>query len=374
MAGLSFSHNGRIALLALSVFFGGTLSSFSAEPVQIRALPGVEEVLYSWMDNKCGPDFTADAPLRAFRDKKGDVIAFATHVNNWFLSGSSLLSVKSNCRPALPMIDYQHVWQGPAWTEATYSLDGQSVVALLSEDLTQKVESEGCQQKGNGNNCWRNQIVSAYSSNQGRTFSPLPIVVAGPPNRYDLKKGGRQGFFTTSNIVSLEGSYFFAAFEQGIDGTEPGNCLFHSRTPFIASSWKPWNSAPSAGNGACTPIGKGVIRREIRSLSYLPVSKVWIAIFMNSAPEAPPHSAVYYAMSRDLISWSKATILLDFSVGEIKTFVPLYPSLIDPKSKDRNFGTLDHAQADLFFVKLFKGAAGQHALNRQIVYRQISIR
>ena len=336
-------------------------------------------VLFEWQRRYCADTFTLDTPLRAFKESNHDIRAFATQDDNWSFTGPSLMTMRANCSPTMSQDSYRRKIPGKLWIEGVYTLDGKSVYALTSEDLTDQVRKEGCLQAGKGSNCWLNQIGFATSVDGGAHFEPTDTAIAGQSLDYDEQSMGRQGYFTTSNIVGLQGQYFFISFQQGVPGQKPGNCLFRTNNIADVENWSVWDGESFVGAKLptahdCDPVGKGNLLGEVRSLVYVPAEKVWLALFTGpTRPNQRGSAAIYYSASSNLKVWHPAHFLLQPSVQDAERVLFMYPALLDPKSKSRNFDTIDHNTAELFVVKLYKGAAGMHALNRDLVAYPVSI-
>src|SRR5262249_35968755 len=127
------------ALLALLSFLAGV---GRAAPIEIRPA-GAGYPIYRWNTDRCGGPFIPDAPARAFRRADGKISLIATHKENWALVGSDFSALKPVCRSILSS-SAMPKGGGELWIEATYTRDGQSISALVSEDLTRAMKAQGC--------------------------------------------------------------------------------------------------------------------------------------------------------------------------------------------------------------------------------------
>ena len=70
----------------------------AAQGYRLELAPGAqEETVVSWARERCEEWDLPDAPLRAFRDDKGEVVAFASHYRSRPLIGRDLSSIRKSC-------------------------------------------------------------------------------------------------------------------------------------------------------------------------------------------------------------------------------------------------------------------------------------
>jgi hypothetical protein len=215
--------------------------------------------------------------------------------------------------------------------------------------------------------------VALESHDGGRTFgylgTPPGHLVFPPPAPYRGDAADPPGFMTATNFVRWLGDLYTIVWRRG-DGREPSrNCL--ARAPGAdVRHWQLWSgsafvAASDFVDGAwrvattdCARIGPAGVS-AIRGLVLHAASGTFIAVFQYREGKAPAAARGFYtATSRDLFEWSRPQPLLsadlqpDATPG--KPWVA-YPSIIDDKSSDRDFGTIG-TTADLLFVRIVSDA------------------
>ncbi|MET0605675.1 MAG: hypothetical protein ABWZ80_04420, partial [Beijerinckiaceae bacterium] len=142
--------------------------------------------------------------------------------------------------------------------------------------------------------CWTNSILVARSADGGRSFARPSgsAVVAGYPFRQETGQGRHRGFFNPSNIFS-DGAwkYMFAA-TTGWSGQKHGACLFRTKTPGDAQSWRAFNGKDFAAHAGdvyagtaqpsqtCEPVAPFVT--PVGAVVKHRPSGAWIAVLMAS--------------------------------------------------------------------------------------------
>jgi hypothetical protein len=345
-------------------------------------------VMSAYTERRCPEDYITDAPLRALRKADGQIWALAADGHNWFLTGTSLLSLSTTCAPAMQsgMSDEELAHDYESWIQATYSKDGTNVFGLVSEALEGHGGSYPCYTKAESQNCWINTITAAFSRDGGSRFILYPVgkrVVAESNRKYDPSQHGLIGYLTTSNIVSNGSSYFVFIYVNAdpSGGQAKGNCLFESKSLFDTQSWFAWS-----GNGfnavtrkegrreaqPCTPLAPSLLDQPVRSLTYWSKYKVWVATFFSrrATPSVGRVPGIFMSTSRDLLNWSDPTLVMQAhqqrEPGECNDFIR-YPSILDPDSASRNFDTIDSGREILTFTYNFvTGCHGSY--NRDLEY------
>src|SRR5689334_4029009 len=70
---------------------------------QVKIIPEGRAIgLFHWSSSKCNPNFTPDAPARAFRRDDNKIVLLASHYDNWEFVGDDLSSLKPNCASVMP--------------------------------------------------------------------------------------------------------------------------------------------------------------------------------------------------------------------------------------------------------------------------------
>lgn len=377
-------------VMHMAVVIGLVALGPRAEADSVRLVPhGPERTLFQWTHSPCHAAIIPDAPARAFRRADGQITLLASQPDNWTLTGASLETLTTDCRPTLRSADYATQALGNMWIQAVYTHDGRHVVGLASESLTPFAKAAGCNPHGQPGRCWLNEIVAVQSDDMGQTFRPFPPsdrTVASLGRSYRPETTARFGYFTTSNIVAKDEFFYVFMFAQGEGVQAKGNCLFRTRDPFDPRSWRGWDGtdftvAPQPQGDrvtACRPVAPRVLAHEVRSLTYIPRFRVWVAVFAHRLKlrgDKEPVPGFYLATSQDLLQWTLpsriAAVPLRPRVDSPERFAS-YPSLIDPGSTSRTFDTLDSPHPVLLYtVQHLRN--GQGTMNRDLNYIPLRI-
>ena len=364
-------------LLGIVAYIG--IRPAAAQSISLT-VAGPPAVIYSTTQSGCGRDFLPDAPARAFKRADGKVALFATSDINWYMLGSSLLSLTSACQTAMVPSDYAPLDDRQLWIEGTYTIDGKNVEALVSEDLTNSARLRGCVPHPAGH-CWLSNIVAATSSDMGASFQLVPGasgLIASMADTYDDNFHGRVGYFTTSNVVKSGGYYYFISFAQTDDVKSIGNRLFRTSDITDPSSWRAWDGTgftaiPRAGASGPPPavIGKRSLMSEVRSLLWVPKASCWVAVFLGRTRlqgDAAIIPGIYMATSTDLINWGRPSRIFATPLRPTDgvNIVVGYPSILDPGSLTRNFETIDSDRPLLTYTVINPGQPGG-IYNREIL-------
>jgi hypothetical protein len=344
---------------------------------------GPTQTLFDRKASKCATNIIPDSPARAFRRADGNVELIAPHYYDWMMVGKTLLTAQADCNQILDYDVYHRTVPGQLWIQATYTEDGQRIEGFASQDLSAPMREEGCNLKAGGpGHCWLNQIISIRSNDMGSHFSIGPVMASlghqpPPANTYQF------GFFSTTNIVKSGGYYYMLIYMTPEDPKQPsGDCLYRTGTLDKPLSWRGWTGSdftydPIALNGQCTrvtPAEFGIVR----SLEYIPAKAAWIAL-TTGRHKMPGDSSnlpgIYSMTSADMMHWGDLTRVVQMPVAasDDRKNIYSYPSLIDPDSKSRNFDTIDHNSAVLFFSVNHLSSNGGGTMNRDLDYVRVNI-
>lgn len=322
-----------------------------ATPLTITTVPAEQRILFSWPSQRC-PDkrMLPDAPVRAFRRADGQISLIAASYVNWTMTGSSFDTLKTDCRSVFGPEDAGAGDQ--AWIEATYTPDGRTVGALLSREIADDKRPGNCIPAA-GNSCWLGDIIAARSGDMGQSYSKGPIVASLGSKR--TPNGNRYGAFTTSNIARGSDGFYTLAFLES-KGVVRGNCLLRSADPLDPASWRGWDGqgftlamgTPESAQ-RCATLNN--LDQPVRSIAWIPGKKRWIAVLAASQPGNG--AGFYFSESPDLRRWSGLKLIARASIsggpGDRQRRW-IYPVILDPDSKSRNFDTIDHADALLIYT------------------------
>lgn len=384
-------------LVRVASVLGWLAASLAPAPAQPTAEPGLKltlgagtELVFNPKRDRCDGHDVPDAPLRAFRDAEGKTVAFGLHFVNRALRGDSLDRIKIDCQVVL---NSKHLADPAAyddynWITATWTEDGRTIDAIIHHEYHGNEHAGRCAFK-EMMKCWYNTLIGYRSTDGGASFvraGKQPVVAAAAFTQ-DQNQGRHRGFFNPSNIVAMGQHRYFLASNTGWDGQAFGVCVFRTQTPGDPTSWRAWDGkdfsrrygdpyGPSGTNTGkpCVPVQPfqapvgSIVKHS--SGQFLAVYQAW------KDDRFHPLAGIYYATSRNLTEWSTPRLLLAGATNyddPCKTPGPLmgYPSLIDPRSKARNYDeTGDNAQ--LYYVSLeTKGC--QITSNRDLLRRPVKI-
>jgi hypothetical protein len=361
---------------------------------EIEPLSDREQVVFDYSEDRCATDefHIPDAPVRAFRDDRDRVQLILASRRTRRMLGPDLDSVA--VEPAGEVILPSHERDDPAtydnleWITATHTLDGRTVHALVHNEYHGWEHSPECRSE---RACWHNSVTLAVSTDGGASYGHVPApahTVATFPYRY-APNTGPAGYFMPSNIVERAGAYY--ALVRALNGPREqpaypaqgrGNVLIRTGDLHDPRSWRAWDgdgfgiafadpyrSALDADRHAPVPVsvdppkdaglpsacGAGEMTESLTFNTYL---GRYLLVGVSWKPDGAggePVWGVYYSLSSDLVEWSERRLLArahPFYLRVTDAARPhsvLYPSVLDPASDDRNFGTTGRVN-DLYFT------------------------
>lgn len=366
-----------MASLLLASLWMAAATASPPNMLDFQFQPERQKLLFDWSKQRCKDiNIIPDAPARAFRRADGKISLSANHFINWSLTGSSWSTLKPDCTPTFGPADTganQH-----AWIEATYTMDGRNVAALLSRELSIDADPRNCT-PGKGVSCWLSDILSAQSGDMGRRYR-MGKVAASMGDRMPPASPKRYGVFTTSNIARGQSGYFMLAYLDGV-GSPRGNCLLRSDNPMDPSLWRAWDGkqfslalSDPAQTRRCEAMPQ--LDEPVRSINWLPKQKRWLATMVTQRIIAGKLTeGFFYSTSGNLRDWEPARLMIEAPVFHARPGMDSrwsYPVLIDPNSQSRNFETLDHDDVLLIFVRRrFEGENG--TMDRDLVSMPVRI-
>jgi hypothetical protein len=379
--------------LLLILLFGMSLRILAASaaeaPPALTLTVGAEAVtVASRSAGYCDALDIPDAPARAIRTASGTVQLYAAHLHNRRFVGSELLHVSKDCQVVLEgnQRDDPAAFDDRAWIASLYTFDGKTIYAAVHNEFHGHLRPALCP-SGRYMDCWYNAVTAAVSRDEGRHFvraSAGASLIAALPYRYDEVTGHHAGYFNPSNIVSDRGMLFMTVFATAARAQKPGNCLLRTDRIADPASWRAWDgkqfdasfvnpyaTADLQDQHVCSPVGAGRLRWPVTSLVRHAPTGLFIALMMDAARGG----GVYYATSPNLIDWSSAAKLLDgegdgsYQCGDPAPVT--YPSLLDPRSADRNFMTVGQS-AELFLTR-FNVDRCKTSMDRDLIRVQVAI-
>jgi hypothetical protein len=349
---------------------------------------GPVQTVFDWTTDRCEDLDIPDLPARAFRGADGHVQLIAAHFVNRRFTGADLDHLTHDCSVILPsdLNPDPAAYDDHEWIAAPYTPDGMTVYALIHDEY-HGWEHGQCAVTSYDPTCWYNAITLAVSTDGGASYvdhSP-PRLVASVPERY-VPGQGPAGVFTPSNIVRnpRDGYYYTLAYVNQRN-SYIGNCLLRTKNLADPASWRAWSgigttfsttfvdpygSNPNPSQHLCTPISRQEPRDlQPNNLTYSTAARQWLLV-------GQALQGVYFSLSADLITWTPpqlfypAQVTWNYKCGDPDPIA--YPSLIDPASTDRNFGTVG-STAYLYFTQ-FHYSNCQQTLDRDLVRVPIAIK
>lgn len=382
------------AFLALALLSGPAAAEPAGPPLSSLTLVGPPTTMFRAPRDACDGVDLPDAPLRAFRDAAGGVVAFGLHHRNRALRGPDLDRLKLDCAVVLESGHRPDpaLYDDRSWITATWTEDGRTVAALIHHEYHADAHPGRCRVQ-NLMACWYNTVTALASRDGGRSFTrpELPAVVAGAPFTQDVGQTRHRGFFNPSNIVG-DGRWRYALIattgwnRPGSDQAA-GVCLFRSDDPGDPRRWRAWTGGGFTAAfpdpyrsriklaDTCRPVGPfpGPVGAVVRHRG----SGAYVAVFMAAAGGEFPRSGFYWTSSRDLITWDRPRLLLagttlyDDPCGAQGELIA-YPSLIDPGATGRNFD--DVGERALLTYATLRTEGCTVTAERDLVRRPVAIR
>jgi hypothetical protein len=354
---------------------------------------GAPEVLYDAKRDGCDPFDIPDSPFRAFKGAQDQIIGFGLNFENRRLAGPSFTALKLDCRIAFRSEGKPDAkaYNDRSWISALYAMDPKTVYALGHHEFQASEHKGACRFKSYME-CWWNSIIGLRSTNGGVSFTRIdPVVIAASPFGHEVDQGRHRGFFHPSNIIAKDGAYYTLIATTGWKGQKSGVCLFRTRELGANARWQayakgafsaefpdPYQS-PQKEPRSCETIGP--FPTPVASLSRHRDSGLYLAVFQifagtkRGADDPYPVSGFYTATSRDLITWSEPTLLLetptlyDNACGA--EVLRSYPSLIDPLSQSRNFEDVGETAYLTYSEMRVEGCA--HTADRMLTWQKVRI-
>lgn len=385
-----FSKYSSLRNLILLSVFGIALVARAEINIQ---LTGPIETVFSWQKDRCNVDQIPDSPARAFQSKTLGVVLFAAHYTNDFLVGENLETLKAFCTNGYraSMRDDAELFDARIWLQSFYTENGTNVYALGSSDYHGSWFNRCSGLNARNPKCWRSAITLAVSNDGGRTFSsrsPPDHILARPPTDFNSESEGMPaGFFTASNIVQKAGHFYALVHTFGYLGQAPGNCVLRTNKLADPAAWMAWsgqefdvslrglrktNYTQRLGS-ECKPVSG--LKEPIGSMLLHETSGNYIATFVrrsviDRASGGVTRVEFRYSVSKDLMNWSDSRLIVAYDgaatcqIGAVATVS--YPALLDPKSKDRNFGTVGES-AFVYFTRHNSAPACKMSMDRDLV-------
>lgn len=165
-----------LVILAAALAAGGAKAAQTTEPALRLVIEGGPDLVFIPSRDACDGADVPDAPLRAFRNAAGGIVAFGMHDVNRALRGPSLDRLKLDCRIVLgsghdpdPAAYDDHNWITATWTG-----DGRVIDALVHHEYHADEHPGRCAFK-DYMSCWFNSIIAYRSNDGGQSFTKNPV-------------------------------------------------------------------------------------------------------------------------------------------------------------------------------------------------------
>jgi hypothetical protein len=352
---------------------------------------GAPEKIFDWSRDACEFEDIPDSPARAFRDYRGKVVLIASTTVTRRMIGRSVNRLQHSCRGVMSSnkVSRPEQFDDREWITATFTHDGRKVFALIHEEYQGHTHRGRCA-FGTYFSCWYNAITFAISKDGGQTFEnglrPPEHLVASVPYRYAANTGP-YGLFQPSNILLRRDGYYYVLIRAQAYGKQQGGvCAIRTRTIGDPSSWRAWDgsnftvkfvnpykSARNPNGHLCKPVSHPQIDNMTQSLTFNTYLDQFVLVG-TAGKDIPGRKktvwGVYFSTSNDLIHWSDRKLVMETELphthkcGDRST--RMYPSVIDPNSKSRNFDTVgEHAY--LYFTRIKYEPGCQQNFDRDLL-------
>jgi hypothetical protein len=353
----------NIAIFALLLLL--TLApATAAGPLPELSVSGAPEIVFSYTKDSCSDVDIPDQPLRAFRDKTGNIVAIASHYVNRALVGTSFRTLHHDCRVRYksedspePRTFLNQTWLSSLWTD-----DGLHITALAHNEFHGDRFVGKCSFNIK-DYCWYNSITMLLSQDSGRTFSPVTpnVPILASPHTAEADQGARRGYFDPSNVVGFGDYKYLLVAQRGYGKSADGRCLLRSSNPndpttwqiytgteFVRSRGSPYDSQQE--HPLCRPVSG--LAGTLGSITRIRGTPYFAAFTMETGSPAGDFVSVFF--SRDLQNWQRGGNILKLSTFWSKDcedgFRYGYPSAVDDRSEGFNFDNIGET-GSMFLVR-----------------------
>lgn len=348
---------------------------------------GAPTVIFDQGNDGCNGADGPDTPAIAFRNTAGQIVLYASSYRNIPLVGPKLRQLRKTCQssftangdPDPAKLDDR------TWLDAVYTSDGTNIFALGSAGYLPYRHNSVCAASDDRTACWYNGIVGLRSNDGGVSFSyiapPPNQILFAPPRRYSQVARNPPGYFWSTNMVRV-GAYGYVLIRRRSDNGASGTCAMRVQIG-AWRQWQYWNGStfssvvPTDTGYTCKLLGGGGDSFPARGLYYHDRTKTWVAVYDSRSPASPAGRGIYYRTSTNLGTWSTPTLLRWLTTGPRGGSLPFsvaYPSLLDERSADRNFGHIGDHPTMLFMQYVTSSTNGHPRPSRQLVAIPVAVR
>lgn len=372
-------------MIRAALFSALVAAPAGASDVPIITPGGKSVVIFDQLHDGCNGQDGPDTPAVGFRRAKGDIVLYASSFRNIPLIGPSLGHLRKTCQSSFNAKgdpDPQHL-DDRTWIDAVYTADGVNVFALGSAGYMPYRHGGKCTASKDRTACWYNGIVGLQSHDSGAHFSYIGVppnhILFAPPRPYSDTERNPPGYFWSTNMVQV-GDFGYVLIRRRSDQGASGTCAARVQIG-VWRNWQYWNGSTftnvtTTDSGyRCKLLGEGAF--PARGLYFHDRTRKWVAVYDWRSPKSPAGRGIYYRTSSNLAVWSAPTLLSWLSTGPRTGSLPFaigYPSLLDERSPDRNFGHITDRPTLLYTRYVIDRAKERPRPSRQLVAVPLQIR
>lgn len=373
----------RSAMMALCLALTSLGGPAHAQALQVTV--GQPTIVFSTSSDGCTASDVPDGSPRAFRRANGEIALIATQSINRLSVGSAFDALHRDCHVVFdaPHDPEPSHFNDYGWLMAPYTTDGHFVYSLVDEEYHGAEHPGKCYSKS-FQKCWENAITAVISSDGGENFRRLTGragIVAAFPTKYSPGSNVQFGYFGPTNILEHKGHIYFLFAALSSTARRESTCLAEAEAGTKIPDWHFWDgkgfsytvpygpleSSRFDPTRPCVDLPTSNLFFGLGSLSWLSKASEFVVIMRSQRWDQAKYgvvAGVYASTSRDLLHWSvPVPVLTDATAGAPEFF----PSLIDPRSEDRDFGTIDGPGLLLTTEMPAAGGNGGRRLVRRLV-------
>jgi hypothetical protein len=334
------------------------------------AVGTTREVVFYYDTDSCeyldGPDVSA----RFVRAEDGSLVLFAGKDPRYYVSrGADFNSLKRDCRQAVLYsgdLRTPDSYENLEWLVAVYR-EGSRWHALITNEFHDPFAAT-CKPGDPSalSPCVYNSITYAVSTDGARSFSkpaPPAHVVAPPPKAWvpppisipSTQYKPMEGYFPNNIVQAADGYYYSLVTAAPAQNAPWGLCAMRTNSLDDPASWRAWDGSgfnlsltspyvPGGPAPVCAFLDTLVWSGQITYNTYLN-RYVLVTLAPVNESDGRPVCGFYYALSADLIHWSKLQLLAEalcrmVGSGSQQSIEPVqvaYPSIVDHTDTTINF-------------------------------------
>lgn len=322
---------------------------------QITFSFGAEETVFSHNTDSCEPLDVPDTPAHAVRLADGSLmLEDGDAPRNYAMFGADFNTLQKRCTAPILVSDdlsTANSFDNQEWIESVYR-EGTSVHGLIHNEFHDPIAPD-CKpgDSSPANPCWYNSITYGVSTDGGQSFThaaPPAHLLAPAPQQWDSTgPPPPYGYFTPSNIVHAQDSFYYSLFVAIARNGPQQVCLMRTQTLGDPTSWRAWDGTgfnvqmtdPYTGPppAICVGVAPAIAEPTLTYNTYLAkYMMVGSAVVGNSCGAG-------YALSSDLIHWTAFQIMR----AAYFTYAPCQPPA--GGNVTTYFSIIDHSDTSVNF-------------------------